>query len=492
MSASPFRDLPSIRAVLDQPALVERGHRQSRDALLRAVRAAVAEARGLLAGGEPAVIDERALADRAIAILDADRPALRRVLNATGILLHTGLGRAPLATEAIEAVSQVARGYSNLELDLDRGDRGRRTSGVADLLCRLTGAEAATVVNNNAAATVIALRALAQGREVIVSRGQLVEIGGSFRLPEIFEVSGAKLREVGTTNRTRLSDYEKAIGPETAALLRVHASNYRIVGFTEDVPIADLTALARSRGLWSIDDVGSGALGGGISPLVVDEPTVSSGVAAGADLVLFSGDKLMGGPQAGLLVGSRSAVSLIESDPLMRAIRVDKMTLAALEATLRLALDPASALDRIPLWSAMKTPVDALMSRAEGLARAFRDEFGLDASAEESTAYLGGGSTPVAPIPTAIVRVRPPFPEPWLTEGAWASALRKGDPPVIPRVQGGSVLFDLRTLAAEDDAELRQALSRLTDRGRVEDKMAGSRVVLPPGKRYRDPPHRSD
>ena len=226
------------------------------------------------------------------------------MINATGILLNTGLGRAPLAAEAAEAVDRVVRGYCNLEFDLESGERGRRTDGVESLLARLTGAEAAAVVNNNAAATILAVRALAAGREVVVSRGQLVEIGGSFRLPEIFEVSGARLVEVGTTNRTRLADYERAIGPNTAALLRVHASNFRIVGFTEQVPIADLAALGRARGLWTIDDIGSGALAPGLPPGVAGEPTVAEGLAAGADLVLFSGDKLLGGPQCGLLVGS--------------------------------------------------------------------------------------------------------------------------------------------------------------------------------------------
>lgn len=454
------RDLPAVHLVLDRPELAGPLSRLGRAAALGAVRAAIDEARGRLVLGEEAAIDPGSLARRASLILGGERPALRPVLNASGILLHTGLGRAPLAAEAVEAVAAVARGYCNLEIDLDSGDRGRRATGVSGLLTRLTGAEAVAVVNNNAGATVLALRALAAGREVVVSRGQLIEIGGSFRLPEIFAVSGARLVEVGTTNRTRLADYERAIGPETAALLRVHPSNYRVVGFTESVGIRDLAALARSRGLRVIDDVGSGALGPGLPPRVGDEPTVAEGLAAGADLVLCSGDKLLGGPQCGLMLGSGEAVARVEADPLMRALRVDKMTLAALEATLRLALDPALAAQRIPLWAFLNAPLAALRERAERLAEAFRDELGLAATVIETTAYLGGGSAPAEPIPTAAVRVGPPFPAPWFSEGPWARALRNGDPAVVPRVQGGAVLFDLRAIDPTDDPALLNAVRR--------------------------------
>ena len=338
---------------------------------------------------------------------------MRAVINATGVMLHTGLGRAPLAPEAVAAVAEVASGYCNLELDLDDGMRGRRASGIAGLLRELTGAEAATVVNNNAGATVLALRAMAAGREVIVSRGQLVEIGGSFRLPEIFEVSGARLREVGTTNKTRLSDYQRAIGPETAAILRVHPSNFRIVGFTEQPELAEIVELAHAHGLWAIDDIGSGALRQGCPPGVDDEPTATDGIAAGADLVLFSGDKLLGGPQCGILLGRREAIGRIEADPLMRALRVDKMTLAALEATLRLATDAEHARERIPLWAMIAAPVSELTARAESLAGIMRSELGLNAAVMPSESFIGGGSVPILPIPTAVVAVSPPFPIPW-------------------------------------------------------------------------------
>lgn len=462
MSDSPLRRLPPVNAILDAPVLAERQLAVGRGAVLRAVRAALDEARDGLLKGEAVAVDAASLSSRAVAILDCDRPYLRRVLNASGILLHTGLGRAPLAEEALAAIADVARGYCNLEVDLDTGERGRRTNGIAELLRRLTGAEAATVVNNNAGATILALRALAAGREVVVSRGQLVEIGGSFRLPEIFSVSGARLREVGTTNRTRLADFEKAIGPETAALLRVHASNYRIVGFTENVGIRELAALAHAKGLWAIDDVGSGALDPARPPGISGEPTLAEGLAAGADLVLCSGDKLLGGPQCGLMIGSRQAIGRVEADPLMRALRVDKLTLAALEATLRLALDPERAPHRIPLWSFMNVPLPRLIERVERLAETLRADFGLTATVVTPDAYLGGGSAPAVPLPSAAVRVGPPFPGPASSESGWSRALRLGDPAVLARVNSGAVLFDLRALREDDDPLLVEAVRRTT------------------------------
>jgi len=460
-----LRQLPPVHEVLDQPSLADLQATRGRETVLQAVRSALAEARERLTRGEPAAVDPVSLGTRAAALLEAERPFLKRVINASGVLLHTGLGRAPLAEEALQAVAEVARGYCNLEFDLTAGERGRRSSGVAELLKRLTGAEAATVVNNNAGATVLALRALAAGREVIVSRGQLVEIGGSFRLPEIFEVSGAKLREVGTTNRTRLSDYERAIGPDTAAVLRVHPSNYRIVGFTEEVSIADLATLARARGLCTIDDVGSGALGPDRPPHVAGEPTLAEGLSAGADVVLGSGDKLLGGPQCGLMLGSPLAIARVESDPLMRALRVDKMTLAALEATLRLALDPALARRRIPLWAFLSASPATLQARAERLARSLRDELGLNATVEATQAFLGGGSLPAEPLPSWAVRVSPPYPAPFSSEADWASALRAANPPVVSRVQAGSVLLDLRAVAEADDEAIVEAIRHTGNRG---------------------------
>jgi L-seryl-tRNA(Ser) seleniumtransferase len=454
------RRLPPVHEVLDWPGFAALLASRGREASLEAVRSAIEQARRAIVRGMEPAVDVESLARVAEASLLGRRPWLRPVINASGILLNTGLGRAPLASEAAEAVDRVVRGYCNLEYDLDQGERGSRTDGVEPLLTRLTGAEAAVVVNNNAAATILAVRALAEGREVVVSRGQLVEIGGSFRLPEIIEVSGARLVEVGTTNKTRLGDYERAIGPDTAALLRVHPSNYRVVGFTEDVAIADLASLGRERDLWTIDDIGSGALAPGLPPRVRGEPTATEGIAAGADLVLFSGDKLLGGPQCGILIGSNEAIRLARRDPLMRALRVDKMTLAALEATLSLAIDPAFAGSRIPLWSFLDATIESLRGRAEALAATFRAEHRLEATVVESTAFLGGGSTPLEPIPTAVVRVGPPFPGGSASERAWARALRLGDPAVVARVQGGAVLFDLRAVAGPDDVLLAEAVRR--------------------------------
>ena len=455
------RRLPPVGAVLEHQALVDSIQARGRVAVLRAVRNALEETRTSLRQGHASAIDPASLACRSRAILEDDRMSLRPVINATGILLHTGLGRAPLAEEAIAAVSETARGYCNLELDLDDGTRGRRTAGIDRLLRELTGASAATAVNNNAGATILALRALASGREVIVSRGELVEIGGSFRLPEIFEVSGVKLVEVGTTNKTRLSDYERAIGPRTAAIMRVHPSNFRIVGFTEATALVDLARLARAHGLWMIDDIGSGALRAGCPPGVVDEPTAAGGIADGADLVLFSGDKLLGGPQCGIMAGSEAAIARIESDPLMRALRLDKMTLAALEATLRLAADFDRAVERIPLWKMVAAPLTELAARAQKLASAFRAELGLNANVLESDSFLGGGSAPDRSIATIAVGVSPPFPSFRESANGWAMALRQGEPSVVTRVHKGLVIFDLRTVTEDRDPLLLDAVRRV-------------------------------
>ena len=453
------RSLPPVNVVLARPELAQCLLDRSRSVVLDAVRGALAEARAGLLEGRSSASDPESLARRALALLDgreAEPGRLRPVLNATGIVVHTGLGRAPWAEEAVAAASAVARGYCNLEFDLEEGTRGGRGAGVVSLVRELTGAEAAAVVNNNAAAVVLALRVLAAGREVVVSRGELVEIGGGFRLPEVFEVSGARLREVGTTNKTRLDDFRRAVGPDVAAFLRVHPSNFRIVGFTEKPPLPGLARLAHEHGLWMIDDVGSGALAPGLPEGVDGEPTVAGAIAEGADLVLFSGDKLLGGPQCGVLAGAARAIDLIRTDPMMRALRVDKTILAALEATLRLARDGRGA-DRVPVWRMIAAPLEELAARADRLADAFR-ALGLKASVVDSDSQIGGGSAPVRPIPSRAVRVDPPFPPHLDSERAWARALRLGSPPVVARIQAGAVLFDPRTLAAPDDPALIEAV----------------------------------
>src|SRR5262245_48665900 len=341
MTDNPFRKLPSVNEVLELPNVRALEERHAHETVVAAIRAELDAARQQLGRGDD--VDGQANAER-VALRVAQRldrsmrPRLRAVINATGIVLHTNLGRAPVAEDAARAAYDAARGYLNLELDLESGKRSSRQSVIRDWVCRLTGAEAATAVNNNAAATVIALRALCHGKEVIISRGQLIEIGGSFRIPEIMAVSGAILKEVGTTNITRLSDFEKAIGPNTAALMQIHTSNYRVAGFTESVPLADLVELGHKHGLKVIDDIGSGAMLDFARFGFQGEPVARDSIAAGADLVLFSGDKLLGGPQAGILAGRKEWIQKIEKDPLMRAFRLDKMTLAALEATLRLYL----------------------------------------------------------------------------------------------------------------------------------------------------------
>jgi L-seryl-tRNA(Ser) seleniumtransferase len=388
------------------------------------------------------------------------QPKLVEVINATGIVLHTNLGRAPIAPEAAEAARHAGAGYLNLELDLETGKRSSRPLAVREWVCRLTGAESATVVNNNAAATVIVLRAIAMGKEVIISRGQLIEIGGSFRIPDIMGVSGAILREVGTTNITRLSDYERAIGPNTGALLQVHSSNYRISGFTESVPIGDLVTLGKKHHLPVIDDIGSGALVDFCRFGFTGEPVARESITAGADLVLFSGDKLLGGPQAGIIAGKKEYIQKIEKDPLMRAFRVDKMTLAALEATLRIYLHEEKAIKEIPVLRLLSMPLSELQRRAESLAERLRSLPNIaHANAMEDVAYVGGGSLPDQSMKTWVVECVAKE----MGEEAFASKLRAGNPAVMARIKDGRLLFDVRTVFEEDEARLLAAVASLSD-----------------------------
>ena len=394
---------------------------------------------------------------RIAARLDADStPRIRPVINATGIVLHTNLGRAPLHEEAARAAYEAARGYLNLELDLQSGQRSSRQSHVRAGIAAITGAEAATAVNNCAAATVIALRAVAAGREVIVSRGQLIEIGGGFRIPEIMAVSGAIVREVGATNITRLADYENAIGPNTAALLRVHMSNCRMRGFTKSVELPQLVELGRKHKLAVIDDAGSGQAID-LAPFgLPGEPLVSAGIAAGADLVLFSGDKLLGGPQAGIIAGRAALIQRIEKDPLMRAFRLDKMTLAALEATLRLYRDPERALREIPTLRMLAMPIAELRKRSETFAARLRTLSRLTVSVLGDVAYVGGGSLPDVAVPTVVVAIHHES----VTESELAARLRNGTPAAVGRVQDGKLQLDLRAVFERQEDELVQAIDR--------------------------------
>jgi L-seryl-tRNA(Ser) seleniumtransferase len=367
------------------------------------------------------------------------RPSLRRVLNATGVVVHTNLGRAPLASAARAAVAAAAEGYSNLELDLATGERGSRHAHVVALLREVTGAEAALAVNNCAAAVLLAAAALGgPGREVVVSRGQLIEIGGGFRIPEVVAQAGARLVEVGTTNRTRVSDYATAVGERTGAILRAHPSNFRTLGFTEEVEIEALCSL----GVAVIDDVGSGVLADDVE-LLADEPAVRRSVRAGAAVVCFSGDKLLGGPQAGLMVGARDAIEACRRHPLARAVRIDKLSLAALEATLALYRDPALARAELPVLAMLDATPATLDARARRLAE------GCGGEAVASTAKVGGGALPLLELPGPAVAI----------DAALAAPLRGGEPPVIGRIADGRLLLDVRTLT-DAEAELAAAAVR--------------------------------
>ncbi|MDI9570769.1 MAG: L-seryl-tRNA(Sec) selenium transferase [Pseudomonadota bacterium] len=373
---------------------------------------------------------------------------LRRVVNATGVILHTNLGRAPLSAAARECLLDVACGYSNLEFDLERGARGLRYDHVRELLCLLTGAEDALVVNNNAAAVLLALNSLAEGGEAVVSRGELIEIGGEFRIPEVMEKGGVRLREVGTTNRTRLQDYREAVNPETRLLMKVHTSNYKIVGFTEETSLRDLVALGRERGLPVLDDLGSGCL------IDLDrygrqrEPTVEEVVAAGTDVVTFSGDKLLGGPQAGIILGKRAPLERIRKNPLNRALRIDKLTLAALEGTLIAYLNPRQARAELRVLKALtETPGEA-QARGKRLLRKLRAAGinGIDFSLREGVAAAGGGSLPGQEIPTFLVSVTPRT----LSASRLEERLRALPVPIVARIDGEEVLLDMRTVAEEE------------------------------------------
>jgi L-seryl-tRNA(Ser) seleniumtransferase len=422
-----LRDLPSVDELArgtDDPLAVE------------AARMVLTRAREeIKAGSDPGDLSAR-LADE---LSSARAPRLGRALNATGVVVHTNLGRAPLAERALERVREVGRGYSNLEYDLSAGTRGSRQDHVAGILRRLTGAEAALVVNNNAAAMLLALAALAEGRDVLVSRGELIEIGDGFRIPDVLARSGARLVEVGTTNRTRAADYEQAIGGETAVLLRVHQSNFRLVGFTELPSVAELAKVARRHDIPLVDDLGSGAL-----TKIEDEPSVRESLAAGADLVCFSGDKLLGGPQAGIVVGSAELVERLRRHPLQRAVRADKLTLAALEGTLAVYLEPERASVEIPVLRMTTEPVDAVRARAERLAEAVGGEV------EETVARVGGGALPLAEIPSFACAI----------EEELAAPLRSGQPPVIGVVRDGRLLLDCRTLTDDEAHEVAAAVAR--------------------------------
>ncbi len=449
-----LRLLPSIDELLQAPQGLQLVSRYSRPLALRALRVALARARAAIRDGAtcPSYDDLLALAEEALA--REQQPNLRPVINATGVIINTNLGRSPLSAAALAAMQAVAQGYSNLEYDLEAGERGSRHTHVAALLCELTGAEAALVANNNAAAVLLALSALATGREVVISRGQLVEIGGGFRVPDVMRQSGCQLVEVGTTNRTRLADYEAALSERTALLLSVHPSNFHLLGFTESTPVANLAALAHARGLQVMEDLGSGCLLASERYGLAHEPMPQESIAAGADVVCFSGDKLLGGPQAGIIVGKAEPLAHIAKHPLMRAVRIDKLTLAALEATLR-HYQRAEAEMHIPTWRMISMPPARIASRAASMAQHLNAR-GVPIRTQRGESTIGGGSLPGETLPTTLLALdaaQAPCPLDEL-----ARRLRTRSTPVVARILRDALLLDPRTILEEQDDELVRAL----------------------------------
>ena len=444
-----LRSLPSVSSLLEHEEVCDWLRELPRATVVASLQASLDQAReALITGGqsgEPTLEDILSVAEGEL--LQRSIPSLRRVINATGIVLHTGLGRAPLVAAAIEAIAEGASGYCNLEYDLETGGRGKRHTHVVEQLIAVTGAESATVVNNNAAATLLILQTFAAGREVVVSRGQLIEIGGSFRLPDIMQAGGVILREVGTTNRTRISDFEKAVNENTAMLLRAHPSNFRVVGFTEEVDMKTLASLAHERDLLAVDDLGSGVLFDLTDLGLPHEPSVRDSISAGSDLVCFSGDKLLGGPQCGLIVGKSEFVDRINTNPLMRTYRVGKLTLLALEATLRCHQDAQSARTDIPALAALAEPTDRLAERAKKLADLLESQLPDHRFLVCSgVAYAGGGSLPDRKIDTVVVQWRPVR----ASTTKMSAALRDADIPVVARIRDDAICFDLRTVRDGD------------------------------------------
>jgi L-seryl-tRNA(Ser) seleniumtransferase len=455
-SASLLRQIPAVDELLSRASLRALELRVGRRILVDATRKVLQSLRGRISSGSLAKISVEMLEREIIAATEATTElSLRPVINATGVILHTNLGRAPLSPEALDHLAAVARGYSNLEYDLGKGERGKRDTHTDRLFAQLLGAERTLVVNNNAAAVFLALNTLAEGGEVIVSRGELIEIGGSFRIPDICAKSGALLREVGTTNRTRIGDYAAAINERTRVLMRVHASNFRIVGFTERPGLGELVELGRKHHLTVLEDLGSGCLED-LAPLgMQDEPTVGPSLKAGVDVITFSGDKLLGGPQAGILVGKREPLEKIRKNPLFRALRVDKLTIAALEATIALYLrgNPKA----VPALRMIHLSAEEITPRAERLAERIRARPEFSARLQDGESVIGGGSTPGQSLPTrlvAVVHARRSATE-------LEALLRKHSPPILTRVERDQLLIDLRTVFDDQEDEIAQAFERL-------------------------------
>lgn len=459
-----FQRIPSVERLLNSPVVAELLLKYPRRVVLKAIHQVLEEIRNAIKSGDGFGEASRlslenishSVSERAAFL---DRPSLKPVINATGIVVHTNLGRSILAERVLGKFKPLAGAYTNLEYDLQRGERGSRYSHVEGILKEITGAEAGTVVNNNAAAVLVALDTLARGREVVVSRGQLVEIGGSFRIPEVMKRSGARMVEVGTTNKTHLRDYEEVIGPDTALLLKVHKSNYHLIGFTEDVDTVELVTLAHKNHIAVMEDLGSGCFVDFSKYGLVKEPTVQEVLAQGIDLVTFSGDKLLGGPQAGIILGRKPLVEAIRKNQLSRALRIDKLTLLALEETLRIYRGEPAAVKEIPTLQMILAPYEQLKSKARRLRRMIGKldsrNFGLQLA--DGTSKVGGGALPLLVIPTCLIALVPGR----LSANTMEQKLRDYDPPIISRVEKDQVLLDVRTIQDRELKTIAQAIKKI-------------------------------
>jgi len=450
-----LRKIPSVDEILSRPEITDLLKSYPRTVVVEAVRKGLGRLREeLLNQKEISEFEESLFSfERLLPLFQKEidlqvRPRLRRVINATGVVIHTNLGRSPLHPSALQHMIDISKTYSNLEYDLDLGERGSRYSHVEETLCRLSGAESALVVNNNAGAVLLSLNTMAEGREVIVSRGELVEIGGAFRIPDVMKRSGALLREIGTTNRTHVSDYQEAIGSQTGLLLKVHTSNFRVTGFTSSVPLQDLVQLGRQHEIPVMDDLGSGCLLDLTQYGLEKEPTVQEAIATGADVVTFSGDKLLGGPQAGIILGKKSFLDQIKVNPLTRALRIDKLTLAALESTLLLYLDQKIAMKEIPTLRMLSLDRGKLKRRGRRLLKRLSEMIRKEATLtlREDVSQVGGGALPLQELRTMVLAIKPLH----ASLNGFEENLRKSDPPIISRISKDELVLDMRTVFDEE------------------------------------------
>lgn len=450
-----LRKIPSVEELLSKKETLDLLKSHPRTVVKEAIRKGLGRLREeLLRKKDLSTFDDRLFSfDHLLPFIRTEldllvKPRLRRLINATGVVIHTNLGRSPLPPSALDHMIEISRAYSNLEYDLTLGERGDRYSHVEEILCRLSGAESAMAVNNNAGAVLLCLNTLAEGREVIISRGELVEIGGAFRIPDVMKRSGAFLREVGTTNRTHLGDYQKAIGPQTALLLKVHTSNFRVMGFASEVSLAELVQLGGEHHLPVMEDLGSGCFVD-LTPYGLEkEPTVQEAIRTGVDLLTFSGDKLLGGPQAGMILGKKDILDSVKSNPLARALRIDKLTLAALESTLLLYLDEKKAMEEIPILRMLGLDRKRLRRRGNLLLRRISEitKKGANFSLREDVSQVGGGALPLQALPTVVLAIKPRH----LPVNSLEERLRKGESPIISRISKDELILDMRTVFEEE------------------------------------------